>query len=65
MKLLRDRFDILLEKAKSGNAKSQYRLAKSLSKGFLVEKNPEAAKYWAFKSVNAGYMKAGKLLSGL
>lgn len=58
MALLKDRFDSLLEKAKSGDSKSQYKLAKWLFNGHLVEKNIEAAKYWAFKAINGGHMQA-------
>lgn len=58
MALLADRFDSLLDKAKKGDSKSQYRLAKWLYKGYLVEKDLEAAKYWAFKAINGGYKKA-------
>ena len=59
MKIMKDRFDTLLQKAQEGNAKSQYKLSKWLYKGYLVEKNHEAAKYWAFKAVSNGYNKAG------
>lgn len=61
MALLNDRFDTLLERAKSGDSKSQYKLAKWLHKGHLVEKNAEAAKYWAFKAINGGYEAAKEL----
>lgn len=58
MVLIKDRFDILLDKAKAGDSKSQYKLAKWLYTGHLVKKNQEAAKYWAFKAINGGYKKA-------
>lgn len=58
MALLKDRFDSLLEKAKAGDSKSQYRLAKWLYNGHLVEKDKEAAKYWAFKAINGGHKRA-------
>lgn len=58
MALLADRFDSLLDKAKNGDSKSQYRLAKWLYKGHLVEKDLDAAKYWAFKAINGGHKKA-------
>lgn len=65
MALLKDRFDALLEKATSGDTNSQYKLAQWLSKGHLVEKNIDAAKYWAFKAVDGGLIKAGSFLDKL
>lgn len=58
MALLKDRFDSLLDKAKNGDSKSQYRLAKWLYKGHLVKRDIEAAKYWAFKAINGGHKQA-------
>lgn len=52
--LIRDRIDVLLDKAKSGNSRAQLRLAKCFHKGRLVEKSPELAKYWAFKALLGG-----------
>lgn len=51
---LKDRIDILTEKAKSGDAKAQLSLAKCFHNGHLVEKSSELAKYWAFKSLQNG-----------
>lgn len=55
---LRDRIDVLMDKAKGGDAKAQLKLAREFKRGKLVEKSLEQAKYWAFKSVSAGYLKA-------
>ena len=52
--LIRDRIDVLLDKAKSGNSRAQLRLAKCFYKGRLVEKSPDLAKYWAFKAILGG-----------
>ena len=56
--LLKDRIDILTEKAKSGDAKAQLSLAKCFHSGHLVEKSSYLAKYWAFKSLQNGNRKA-------
>lgn len=64
-KLIEDRFDVLLNKAKFGNSKAQYKLAKWFYKGYLVEKSNEQAAYWAFKALNNGYMKAESLLASI
>lgn len=64
-KLRPDRFDVLIDKAKSGNAKAQYKLAKWFFEGHLVEQSNEQAAYWAFKSLNNGYLKAESLLSSI
>lgn len=61
MAQLNDRFDTLLEKAKSGDPKAQYKLAKWLYRGHLVEKDIEAAKYWAFKAIEGGHKNAEAL----
>ena len=61
-KLKADRFDVLMNKAKSEDSKAQYKLAKWFHKGYLVEKSNEQAAYWAFKSLNNGYLKAESLL---
>lgn len=53
-KLLKDRIDVLIEKAKQGDAKAQLKLAKCFYKGHLVEKSLDMAKYWAFKSIQNG-----------
>lgn len=55
---LKDRIDILIEKAKSGDAKAQLNLAKCFLSGHLVEKSSELAKYWAYKSLQNGNRKA-------
>ena len=52
--LVRDRIDVLFEKARSGDADAQLKLAKNFKKGHLVEKSLDQAKYWAFKAVSAG-----------
>lgn len=52
--LLKDRIDVLIEKAKSDDAKAQLSLAKCFHRGRLVEKSSELAKYWAFKSLLNG-----------
>lgn len=62
-KMKEDRFDILMNKAKSDDAFAQYELAKWFYEGHLVEKSNEQAAYWAFKSLNAGYLKAEELLN--
>lgn len=61
-KLKEDRFDVLFKSAQEGNSQSQYKLAKWFYKGHLVEKSNEQAAYWAFKSLNNGYLKAQVLL---
>lgn len=63
MNLKEDRFDVLMNKAKSDDAKAQYKLARWFYKGHLVEKSNEQAAYWAFKALNNGYLKAESLLS--
>lgn len=62
-KMKEDRFNILMNKAKSDDAFAQYELAKWFYEGHLVEKSNEQAAYWAFKSLNAGYLKAEELLN--
>ena len=61
-KLKKDRFDVLMDKAKSEDPEAQYKLAQWFYKGHLVEKSNEQAVYWAFKSLNNGYLKAECLL---
>lgn len=63
IKLKEDRFDVLMAKAKSEDSKAQYKLAKWFYKGHLVEKSNQQAAYWAFKSLNNGYLKAERLLT--
>ena len=63
--LLKDRIDILIEKAKSGDSKAQLRLAKCFNSGHLVEKSPDLAKYWAFKSLQSGNNKAAKFYQAI
>lgn len=56
--ILKDRIDVLFEKAKAGDADAQLKLAKSFYKGHLVEKSTDQARYWAFKSVSSGNTSA-------
>lgn len=65
MKEIKHRFDELLEKAKEGDGPSQLKLAKWLAKGHLVEKDLEAAKYWAFKATMANVVGAGEFYETL
>lgn len=60
--LKEDRVDVLMKKAREGDSKAQYKLAKWFQKGRLVVQSNEQAAYWAFKSLNNGYLKAQKLL---
>ncbi len=57
-KIIKDRIDVLFEKARSGDSNAQLKLAKSFYRGFLVEKSIDQAKYWAFKSVSSGNKSA-------
>lgn len=57
--LLKDRIEILLDKAKAGDSEAQLKLAKNFYKGRLVEKSIDQAKYWAFKSMSSGNSSAG------
>ena len=52
--LIRDRIDVLIDKAREGNARAQLKLAKCFYSGHLVEKSVDLAKYWAFKSLVGG-----------
>lgn len=52
--LLQDRVDVLMEKARKGDASAQMLLAEWFSKGHLVEFSRENALYWGFKAVNSG-----------
>ena len=49
--LIKDRIDILVEKAKGGDFESQFELAKSFYYGKLVERSLPLARYWAFKAI--------------
>lgn len=60
--LMEDRVDVLMKKARADDPKAQYKLAKWFHKGHLVEQSNEQAAYWAFKSLNNGYMRAQQLL---
>ena len=60
-----DQFDVLMNKAKSEDSKAQYKLAQWFHKGYLVEKSNEQAAYWAFKSLDNGYIKAEELLNAI
>lgn len=51
---LKDRIDVLLEKAKDNDGISQLKLAKCFYTGELVEKSTENALFWSFKAVSAG-----------
>lgn len=62
-KIKEDRFDVLMNKAKSNDSKAQYKLAQWFYKGHLVEKSNQQAAYWAFKALNNGYLKAESLLA--
>ena len=55
---LKDRIDVLFEKAKAGDNEAQLKLAKNFYRGHLVEKSIEQAQYWAFKSVSSGNLSA-------
>jgi len=57
---LKDRIDVLLEKAKAGDSKAQLELAKSFYKGHLVEKSIDQAKYWAFRAMSDGNSSASE-----
>lgn len=63
--LLKDRLDILMDKAKSGDAKAQLGLAKCFHRGHLVEKSLDQARYWAFKSISGGNKSAIKFYQDL
>lgn len=52
--LLRDRIDVLMENASSGDSAAQLKLAKDFYRGHLVERSIELAKYWSFKAVVSG-----------
>jgi len=62
---LRDRFDVLLEKAQSGDANAQYEVAKCFMDGHLVEPSRDWARYWAFKALCAGNMSAEALYKSI
>ncbi len=64
-KLLKDRIDVLFEKARSGDSNAQLKLAKNFKKGHLVEPSIEQAKYWAFKSASAGNLSAQRFFQNL
>jgi len=65
IKLKEDRFDVLMNKAKSEDSKAQYKLAQWFYRGHLVEKSNEQAAYWAYKSLNNGYLKTESLLAAI
>lgn len=56
--LLKHRIDVLMEKAKAGDADAQIKLANEFKKGSIVEKSLDNARYWAFKAVSAGNASA-------
>lgn len=49
--LKKDRIDVLLEKAKSGDQKSQFELAKAFYYEKRVNRSLPLAKYWAYRAV--------------
>ena len=51
---LKDRIDILIEEARSGDSVAQLELAKCFLNGRFVEKSIDQARYWAFKAVSSG-----------
>lgn len=51
---LKDRIDVLFEKAKAGEPNAQLKLSKFFYKGHLVKKSTDQAKYWAFKAIQNG-----------
>ena len=56
--LLKHRIDVLMEKAKDGDASAQFKLAKEFKKGRIVEKSLDNARYWAFKAISGGNSSA-------
>lgn len=56
--LLKHRIDVLMEKAKAGDASAQFKLAKEFKKGCIVEKSLDNARYWAFKAISSGNSSA-------
>ena len=62
---LKDRIDVLFEKAHAGDSEAQLKLAKSFYKGRFVEKSMDQAKYWAFKSMSSGNSSANSLYQQL
>ena len=64
-KLVEDRIDVWMEKAKAGDAKAQFRLAKCFKRGHLVEKSLDLARYWAFKAVSSGKTSAQSFYESL
>lgn len=56
--LLKHRIDVLMEKAKAGDASAQLKLAKEFNKGGIVEKSLDNARYWAFKAISGGNSSA-------
>lgn len=56
--LLKHRIDVLMEKAKAGDASVQFKLAKEFKKGGIVEKSLDNARYWAFKAISGGNSSA-------
>ena len=63
--LLRDRVDVLMEKAQAGDGDAQLKLAKWFYEGHLVEKSIDQAKYWAFKSILAGNTSASSFYANI
>lgn len=62
---IKDRIDVLIEKAKSGDSSAQLSLAKNFKKGILVEPSIEQARYWAFKAVSNGNTAAESFYNSL
>lgn len=55
---LKHRVDALMESAKAGDTSAQLKLAKEFSKGRIVEKSLDNARYWAFKAISGGNTSA-------
>ena len=62
---IKDRIDVLLEKAKNNDSDAQLQLAQCLKEGKWVEVSIEHAKYWAFKSASNGCPGAEKFYKSL
>lgn len=56
--IVKHKIDVLMEKAKAGDADSQLKLANEFVEGKLVEKSLENAMYWSFKAINGGNHQA-------
>jgi len=63
--LIKDRIDVLLEKAHEGDSSAQLTLATYFKDGKLVEISLDQAKYWAFKAVSNGSTVAESFYNSL